>query len=60
MAQQTPDKEHVDHAEVARRERRSNKAVGPLSRFGGPITIAGLAVAIVALIYAIVASGIML
>lgn len=52
----SPDEHDVDHAEVKRRERRE-PSVGPLSRFGQPVTIAGFAVVIAALIWVIVASG---
>jgi hypothetical protein len=52
----TPDHERdVDHGEVQRRSHESVQEVGPGGRFARPLTIAGYALAAIAVIYGLIA-----
>ena len=45
MSPPQPDERHTDHDEVARRARKSDRPVGPLSAWGTPVTVTGFIVA---------------
>lgn len=52
-----PRESQVDHGEVNRRADDSADPVGATSRWGQPVTIAGAVVVVLALLWAIFASG---
>lgn len=57
MSTQQPHEPQVDRGEVHRRAGESADTVGATSRWGQPVTIAGAVVVVLALLWAIFASG---
>lgn len=57
MSSEQPNESRVDHDEVKRRADESGDPVGATSRWGQPITIAGAVLVVLALLWAILASG---
>lgn len=57
MSTEQPNESRVDHGEVNRRAGESADPVGATSRWGQPVTIAGGVVVVLALLWAIFASG---